>query len=83
MKRFSLVLLGAVGAFLVLTPAQAADYRVIQYNDTKICQVVDMAGLFKPIRTNYTVLTKKSIPTFDAAMKARADVSKKAKCTFL
>ncbi len=40
MKRFSLVLLGAVGAFLVLTPAQAADYRVIQYNDTKICQVV-------------------------------------------
>jgi hypothetical protein len=42
-----------------------------------------MAGLFKPIRTNYTVLTKKSIPTFDAAMKARADVSKKAKCTFL
>ena len=83
MKRLSLALLGAVGAFSVLTPAQAADYRVIQYNDTKICQVVDMAGLFKPIRTNYTVLTKKSIPTFDAAMKARADVSKKAKCTFL
>jgi len=83
MKRLSLALLGAVWAFFVLTPAQAADYRVIQYNDTKICQVVDMAGLFKPIRTNYTVLTKKSIPTFDAAMKARADVSKKAKCTFL
>ena len=83
MKRLSLALLGAVGAFFVRTPAQAADYRVIQYNDTKICQVVDMAGLFKPIRTNYTVLTKKSIPTFDAAMKARADVSKKAKCTFL
>jgi len=54
MKRLSLALLGAVGAFFVLTPAQAADYRVIQYNDTKICQVVDMAGLFKPIRTNYT-----------------------------
>ena len=44
MKRFSLALLGAVGAFFVLTPAQAADYRVIQWNDTKICQVVDMAG---------------------------------------
>jgi hypothetical protein len=82
MKRLSLALLGAVGAFFVLTPAQAADYRVIQWNDTKICQVVDMAGLFKPIRTNYAVLTKKPIPTFDAAMKARADVSKKAKCTF-
>ena len=83
MKRFSLALLGTVGAFFILTPAQAADYRVVQYNDTKICQVVDMAGPFKPIRSNYVVLTKKSIPTFDAAMKARADVSKKAKCTFL
>ena len=82
MKRLSIALLGAVGAFFVLTPAQAADHRVIQWNDTKICQVVDMAGLFKPIRSNYTVLTKKSIPTFDAAVKARADVSKKAKCTF-
>ena len=82
MKRFSLVLLGAVGAFLVLTPAQAADYRVIQYNDTKICQVVDIAGPFKPILSNYTVLTKKSVATFDAAVKARADVGAKAKCTF-
>ena len=42
MKRFSLVLLGAVGAFFVLTPAQASDYRVIQWNDTRICQVYDM-----------------------------------------
>ena len=81
MKRFSVALLGAVGAFFVLTPAQAADYRVIQWTDTNICQVVDMAGPFKPFRSNYAVLTK-SIPTFDAAMKARADVSKKAKCTF-
>ena len=80
MKRFGLALLGAVGAFYVLTPAQAADYRVVQYNDTKICQVVDMAGPFKPIRSNFTVLTKNSLPTFDAAMKARAEVGAKAKC---
>ena len=80
MKRFGLALLGAVGAFFILTPAQAADYRVVQYNDTKICQVVDMAGPFKQISSNYTVLTKKSIPTFDAAMKARAEVGAKAKC---
>jgi hypothetical protein len=82
MKRFSLALLGAVGAFFVLTPAQAADYRVVQYNDTKICQVVDMAGPFKPILSNYTVLTKKSLPTFDAAVKAKAAVGAKAKCIF-
>ena len=80
MKRLSLALLGAVGAFFVLTPAQAADYRVIQWNDTKICQVVDMAGPFKPISSKYTVLTKKSLPSFADAMKARADVGAKAKC---
>ena len=80
MKRFSLALLGGVGAFFVLTPAQAADYRVIQYNNTKICQVVDMAGPFKPISSNYTVLTKKSLPTFADAMKARTAVGAKAKC---
>ena len=67
MKRFSLVLLGAVGAFLVLTPAQASDYRVIQYNDTRICQVYDMTWQIKPITANYKVLTKKSLPTFAAA----------------
>jgi len=80
MKRFSLVLVGAVGAFFVLTPAHAADYRVIQYNGSNICQVVDMTGPFKPISSNYKVLTKKSIPTFDAAWKARAEVGPKAKC---
>jgi hypothetical protein len=83
MKRFSLALVGAVGAFLVFTPAQAADYRVIQYNDTKICQIVDMAGPFKPISSNYAVLTKKSLPTMDAAMKARAEAGAKAKCRFI
>jgi hypothetical protein len=82
MKRFSLALLGAVGAFFVLTPAQAADYRVVQYNDTKICQIVDMASPFKPILTNYKVLTKKSLPTLDAAIKARGEVGAKAKCAF-
>ena len=80
MKHLSVVSLGAVGAFLVIGSAQAADYRVIQYNDTKICQVVDMAGPFKPISSNYAVLTKKSIPTFEAAWKARAEVGAKAKC---
>jgi len=82
MKHLSLVLLGAVGAFLVIGPAQAADYRVIQYKDTKICQIVDMAGPFKPISANYMVLTKKSLPTLDAAIKARGEVGGKAKCTF-
>jgi hypothetical protein len=49
MKRFSLVLLGAVGAFLVLTPAQASDYRVIQWNDTNR-QIYDMTWQIKRSR---------------------------------
>jgi hypothetical protein len=39
-----------------------------------------MAGPFKPISSNYRVLTKKSIPTFADAMKARVDIGAKAKC---
>ena len=64
MKRFRLALLGAVGAFFVLTPAQASDYRVIQWNDTRICQVYDMTWQIKPITSNYKVLTENSLPTF-------------------
>ena len=80
MKRFSLVLLGAVGAFLVLTPAQAADYHVIQYNDTRICQVYDMTWQIKPFTSNYKVLTKKSLPTFAAAVDAKGKIAKEANC---
>ncbi|HEY7232392.1 MAG TPA: hypothetical protein VH558_18700 [Pseudolabrys sp.] len=79
MKRFTLALLGAMGAFSVLTPAQATDYRVIQWNDTRICQVVDMAGFFKPISSNYKALTK-SLPTFAAAVDAKSKIGKKANC---
>jgi hypothetical protein len=78
MKRLSLALLGAVGAFCVLTPAQASDYRVIQYNDTRICQIYDMTWQIKPF-SGYKVLTK-SLPTFAAATDAKAQVAKKANC---
>ena len=80
MKRFSLVLLGAVGAFLVLTAAQAADYRVIQYNDTRICQIYDMTWQIKPFTSNFKVLTKKSLPTFAAAVDAKTKIAKQANC---
>ena len=80
MKRFSLVLLGAVGAFLVLTPAQAADYRVIQYNDTRICQIYDMTWQIKPFTSNFKVLTKKSLPTFAAAVDVKTKIAKQANC---
>ena len=79
MKRFRLALLGAVGAFFVLT-AQASDYRVIQWNDTRICQVYDMTWQIKPITSNYKVLTKNSLPTFAAAVDAKSKIAKQANC---
>jgi hypothetical protein len=78
MKRFSLALLGAVGAFAVLTPAQASDYRVIQYSDTKICQIYDMTWTIKPF-SSHKVLTK-SLPTYAAAVEAKSKVATKAHC---
>ena len=80
MKRFRLALLGAVGAFFVFTPAQASDYRVIQWNDTRICQVYDMTWQIKPITSNYKVLTKNSLPTFAAAVDAKSKIAKEANC---
>ena len=80
MKRFRLALLGAVGAFFVLTPAQASDYRVIQWNDTRICQVYDMTWQIKPITSNYKVLTKNSLSTFAAAVDAKSKIAKQANC---
>ena len=58
MKHFSLMLLGAVGAFFVLSPAQAADFRVIQWNITKACQIYDFGWGLRPIPPNYRVLTR-------------------------
>ena len=49
MKRFSLMLLGAVGAFFILSPAQAADFRVIQWNASRACQIYDFSWGFRPI----------------------------------
>ncbi|HXZ21982.1 MAG TPA: hypothetical protein VEH78_04375 [Pseudolabrys sp.] len=81
MKRFTIALLGAVGALFVLSSAQAADFRVIQWNVTKYCQVYDM-GLGKPVPADYRVLTKKPLPTWDAAHKAKIAMAQKAGCSF-
>ena len=70
-----------MGAFFVLSPAQAANYHVIQWNVTKYCQVYNM-DWGKPIPANYTVLTKKPLPTWDAAHKAKTAIAQKAGCSF-
>src|SRR5262245_28616548 len=57
MKHFSLTLLGAIGAFLVISPAQAADFRVIQWNTTRVCQIYNFGWGLRPIPPTYKVLT--------------------------
>jgi hypothetical protein len=80
MKRFSFMLLGAMGAFFVLSPAQAADFRVIQWNASKICQIYDFGWGFRPIPPDYKVLTK-SLPTYTAALNAKNAVARRARCS--
>ena len=80
MKRFSLVLLGAAGAFFALTPAQAADFRVIQWNTTKICQIYDFSWGFRPITGDYRVLTK-ALPSFAAAVSAKDALARSKRCS--
>jgi hypothetical protein len=80
MKHFSLLLLGTVGAFLVLSPAQAADFRVIQWNLTRVCQIYDFGWGLRPIPPNYRVLTR-SLPTFGAALKAKDGLARGGRCS--
>jgi len=80
MKHFSLILLGAAGAFFVLSPAQAADYRVIQWPLTRVCQIYDFGWGLRPIPADYKVLTG-SLPTFGAALKAKGGLARKGRCS--
>jgi len=80
MKHFSLMLLGAVGTFFILSPAQAADFRVIQWNASKACQIYDFSWGLRPIPPDYRVLTK-SLPTYAAALSAKNALARRAHCT--
>ena len=80
MKHFSLMLLGAVGAFFVFSPAQAADFRVIQWNITKACQIYDFGWGLRPIPPNYRVLTR-GLPSYGAALKAKDALARGGRCS--
>ena len=80
MRHLSLLLLGAVGAFFVISPAQAADFRVIKWDITKVCQIYDFGWGLRPIPANYRVLTG-SLPTMGAALKAKDGLARKGRCS--
>jgi hypothetical protein len=61
------------------SPAQAAPFKVIKWDVTRICQIYDFGWGTKPIPSNYTVLTK-PLPSFSAAQSAERSLWKKGKC---
>ena len=80
MKRFNLALLGVVGAFFVLSPAEAADYRVIKWDITRACQIYNFGWGLRPIPANYKVLTR-SLPSFAAALTAKGSLARHGRCS--
>ncbi|MGC1467632.1 MAG: hypothetical protein WA792_18090 [Pseudolabrys sp.] len=81
MKRFGLVLMGATAAFMVSTAAQAApDYRVIQWDITRVCQIYDFGFGGRPIPSNYRIMTP-PLRSFAAALRAKDRLWHRGRCT--
>jgi hypothetical protein len=84
MMRRSLVLSAAAGlamaGLLATSPAKAEpDYRVIQWDITRICQIYDFGFGGRPIPSNYRVLTR-PLPTFGAALRAKDALFRRGRC---
>ena len=70
----------SIAAGLVLaSPAQAASFKVIKWNTTRVCQIYDFGWGGKPIPSDYTVLTK-PLSSFAAAQSAEHSLWRKGKC---
>jgi hypothetical protein len=82
MKHLNLMLLlGAAAAFFVISPAEAApDFRVIQWDATKVCQIYDFGWGGRPIPSNYRVLTR-PLPSFGAALRAKDALARRGRCS--
>ena len=81
MKHLNVMLLAAATAFLVISPAQAApDFRVIQWDITRVCQIYDFGLGGRPIPSNYRVLTK-PLPSFGAALRAKDALARRGRCS--
>ena len=64
---------------LAAGPAQAAAFRVIQWDITRVCQIYDFSFGGRPIPSNYRVLTG-PLPTFAAALRAKDRLWRRGRC---
>jgi hypothetical protein len=70
----------AMAGLFAASPAKAEpDYRVIQWDITRICQIYDFGFGGRPIPSNYRTLTP-PLPTFGAALRAKQSLYHHGRC---
>jgi hypothetical protein len=70
----------ALTGLLAASPAKAEpDYRVIQWDITRICQIYDFGFGGRPIPSNYRTLTP-PLRSFDAALRAKQVLFNRGRC---
>ncbi|MBV8792897.1 MAG: hypothetical protein JO205_01340 [Pseudolabrys sp.] len=70
----------AAATFAATSSANAADFRVIKWSITGVCQIYDFSWGFPPIPGDYRKLTP-SLPTFAAALSAKDRLARRGRCT--
>ncbi len=73
----------ALSAVAVVSPANAAPYHLIRWDNTGVCQVWDQGWTVKPIRwpSDYEIVSK-PVPTFTAALTVKDHLLKHGTCKF-
>jgi hypothetical protein len=71
----------AMSAFASLSPAKAAPWSLLRYDNSGYCQIWDDGVAFKPWKwpSDYKVVSK-PVPTLSAALSLREVLAKKGKC---
>jgi hypothetical protein len=71
----------ALSAFASLSPAQAAPWSLLRYDNSGYCQIWDEAVTVKPWKwpSDYKMVAK-PVPTLSAAISLREALAKKGKC---
>jgi hypothetical protein len=68
------------GIFCHKLRASAPDFRVIQWDFTRICQIYDFGWGGRPIPSNYRILTP-PLPSFRAAVRAKGQLARHGRCS--
>jgi hypothetical protein len=80
MKHLGLLLFCAATTFVVTGSAQAApNYRVIQWDISRMCQIYDFGWGGRPIPSNYRILTP-PMANFGTALRAKEILRQRGAC---